>query len=419
LRKRILLVIADRTFDDAQRKRLLADVAATVAWAPDAAAALRRVAELMVPRLADWCAIDVLEGETSYRRLAVIHADPHWQERVAALLGPWAPDPRRAGVARVVRTGESQVATDADATALVPSGDAERERLVTELGIAQYVSVPLRIDERPLGALTLVITDARHRFADDDLALAETLARVAGLAVANARLEVALTDTNRRQDDLLAALSHQLRTPLTAMLGWLQLARRLEPEAAAHALDTIERNGRLLGRLIDELIDTARILTGKVSIERRPLNLARLVEHAVAAQLEAARDKGVRLDTEVDPDDAGYSGDRARLEQVVAVLLANAVKFTPPGGRVVARLDGDAARARIRVTDTGGGTPAELLPHVFELFRRGADEPRDQGLGLGLAIVRGLVGLHGGTVEAASEGADRGATFTVLLPRTP
>jgi signal transduction histidine kinase len=127
----------------------------------------------------------------------------------------------------------------------------------------------------------------------------------------------------------------------------------------------------------------------------------------------------VRLDIELQAPAAGYVGDRARVEQIVVVLLANAVKFTPSGGRVVARLDGDGSRARIRVTDSGRGISAELLPHVFELFRRGPSEPGDPGLGLGLAMVRGLVKLHGGTVEAASEGVDRGATFTVLLPRAP
>jgi len=138
---------------------------------------------------------------------------------VDALLGPWAPDPDRVGVARVVRTGESQIAAEASAAAaLVPSGDAERERLVTQLGVAGYVSVPMLFNARPFGALTLVVADARRRFADGDVALVETLARMAGLAVANARLEHELADTHRRQDDLLAALSHQLRTPLTAML---------------------------------------------------------------------------------------------------------------------------------------------------------------------------------------------------------
>jgi signal transduction histidine kinase len=409
-------VATDRTFEDFERMRLLADVAGAVAWTPEPPAVLRRVAELMVPRLADWCAIDVLEGESRYRRLAVVHADPRCQARVAALLGSWTPDPRRPGVARVVRTGESQVAADADVTALVPSDDADRERLVTELGVAGYISVPLRVGGRPLGALTLVITGARGRFADGDVVFAETLARVTGLAVANARLERELSEANRRQDGLLAALSHQLRTPLTAMLGWLQLARRLEPAAAGHALDTIERNGRALGRLIDDLIDTALILTGKLSIVRRPLDLAGLVERAVASQRDAARAKGVRLDTELDVDAARCDGDGARLEQVVVVLVANAVKFTPIGGHVVVRLDGDAARARIRVSDTGRGIPAELVPHVFDLFRRGVEEPGDQGLGLGLTIVRGLVTLHGGTVQAVS-GRAGGTVFTVLLPR--
>jgi signal transduction histidine kinase len=398
-------VIADRSFDDAQRIRVLADVAGAVAWASDARAALRRVAELMVPTLADWCAVDILEGEATYRRLAVVHVDAQWQGRVDALLGPWAPDPDRVGVARVVRTGESQIAAEASAAAaLVPSGDAERERLVTQLGVAGYVSVPMLFNARPFGALTLLV---------------ETLARMAGLAVANARLEHELADTHRRQDDLLAALSHQLRTPLTAMLAWLHLARRPDADGSARALETIERNGRVLGRRIDELMDTARILTGKVDIDRRPLDLAGIVEHAVLSQRGVARHKGVRLDIELQAPAAGYVGDRARVEQIVVVLLANAVKFTPSGGRVVARLDGDGSRARIRVTDSGRGISAELLPHVFELFRRGPSEPGDPGLGLGLAMVRGLVKLHGGTVEAASEGVDRGATFTVLLPRAP
>ena len=412
-------MIADRPFDDAQRQHLLADVAGAIAWAPDAQVALRRVAELAVPRLADWCTVDMLEGEATYRRLAVVHAESRWRDHVGALLGPWTPDPHRRGVARVVRTGEREVAAAVtDAAVLVPTGDARRERLVAELGVASYVSVPLLAHARPLGALTLVAADPRRRFEAGDVALAETLARMAALAVANARLERELTDVSRRQDDLLAAVSHQLRTPLTAMLAWLQLTRHGGDAAAtARARDTIERNGRILARLIDELMDSARILIGKADIVRRPVDLAAIVERAVAGQLEAARDKGVRVDTALDPAAGAYRGDRERLEQVVAVLLANAMKVTPSGGRVVVHLDGDATRARVRVSDGGRGISGEVLPHVFEIFRRGVRDPADEGLGLGLAIVRGLVALHGGTVEATSEGEDRGATFTVILPR--
>ncbi len=412
-------MIADRPFDDAQRQHLLADVAGAIAWAPDAQVALRRVAELAVPRLADWCTVDMLEGEATYRRLVVVHAESRWRHHVGALLGPWTPDPRQRGVARVVRTGEREVAADVtDAAVLVPTGDARHERLVAELGVTSYVSVPLLAHARPLGALTFVTADPRRRFEAGDVALAETLARMAALAVANTRLDRELTDVRRRQDDLLAAVSHQLRTPLTAMLAWLQLTRHGGDAAAtAHALDTIERNGRILARLIDELMDSARILIGKADIVRRPVDLAAIVESAVAGQIEAARAKGVRVDTALDLPVGGYLGDRERLEQVVAVLLANALKFTPSGGRVVVHLDGDATRARVRVSDSGRGISGEVLPHVFELFCRGGRDPADEGLGLGLAIVRGLVALHGGTVEAASEGEDRGATFTVILPR--
>ena len=406
--------MTDRSFDAALQTRMLADVAAAVAWAPDASSALRRVAELLVPGLADWCAIDLVEDETTCRRVTVVHADPRQHARGAGLLGLWAPDPGRPGVARVVRTGRPHLVADgSDAAALVSSNDSAGARLVSELGVVSYVSVPLRVDDRPLGALTLVVADDRRRLADGDVAFAQTLARLAGLCVANERLQYIRADTSRHHDELLAVLSHQLRTPLTAMLAWLQVVRRLDTGAAVHALDTIERNGRALGRLVDDLLDTARILTGKISIERRPLDLTSLVTGAVASQRTAARAKGVRLELDLDPLHAGYAGDRRRLEQILAALLDNALKFTPAGGRVVARLDADDRRARIRVIDSGRGIPAALLPHVFDSFRR---SDRDAGLGLGLAVARDLVTLHGGTLEAASGGADRGATFTVRLP---
>ena len=359
----------------------------------------------------------MLEGEVAYRRLTVVHAEPRWRDRIGALLGPWVPDAHRRGVAHVVRTGERQVAADVpDTSVLVACDDAER--LVAELRCHRLSSMPLFARPRPLGALTLVATDGRRRFDDVDMALAETLARLAGLCLASDLLAREVADTSRRQDDLLAALSHQLRTPLTAMMAWLQLVRHgTDVTATTHALDAIERNGRLLGRLIDDLLDTARILIGKVDIAREPMNLVPVVERAVAAELPSAREKGIGLDTALDQTGAAYVGDRDRLEQVVGVLLANAVKFTPPGGHILTRLDGDANRVRILVSDNGRGIPGDLLPHVFEIFRRGVDDPSWGGLGLGLAIVRGLVELHGGTVEAASDGDGRGATFTVLLPR--
>jgi signal transduction histidine kinase len=363
--------------------------------------------------------VDLREGEDAYQRHTIVHADPRRQAHAAPLLGAWTLDGRRRGMLDVVRTGERQIVADgAQPAALLPRADADGERLVGELGLASYVCVPLRAHGRMLGALTLVAAGPPRRFGDGDVALAETIARVTALAIPGHRLDTVVPPPGRREDDLLAALSHELRTPLTAMLAWLRLARHGGDRAQlARALDTIERNGRMLGRLVDDLLDAAAVLTGGASITRRPLDLVTIVEQAAASLGGVAATKGVRLEVELAPDGAACVGDAARLEQVAEVLVANAVKFTPPGGRVLVRLDGDRTRARLRVSDGGPGIPAEQLPYVFRLFRRSAHEPGGEGLGLELALARGLVELHGGRVEAASDGPGRGATFTVLLPR--
>jgi len=405
-------VSAEHILDDRERVELLADAAGAVAWASDPSTALSRVAHLAVPRLADWCAVDVLDEGTTYRRLAVVHADPRWQPRAEQLLGRWEPDPERRGVAHVGCTGEREIATAAaDPTALVPAG---LERLVAELGVASYVSVPIRSDARPLGALTLVAASRERHFAEADVALAETLARMAALTITQARLGQELAVVNRRQDGVLAALSHELRTPLTAMMAWLQLLHhRTDATETARALDVIERNGRLLRRLIDDLMDTSNILMGKVRVERGTVDVAAIVQRVANELALGARDKGVELELELDRT-ARCLGDRERLAQIVMALLSNALKFTPSGGRVVVSLASDAGSVRLRVSDTGHGIAPELLPHVFDVFRRDEQAP---GLGLGLVVVRGLVALHGGTVEAFSEGLGRGATFIVRLPR--
>ena len=406
---------AEPFLDDRQRVELLADAAGALAWAPDPAIALCRVAELAVPRLADWCAVDVLDRGTTYRRLAVAHGDPERQHDAAQLLGSWEPDPRRGGVARVVRTGERQVATDAaDPGALVLTDEHGQERLVADLGVAAYVSVPIRAEDRPLGALTLVAASPRRRFAEADVALAETLARMAALTIAPARLGDELAAVSRWQDGVLAALSHELRTPLTAMMAWLQLIHhRTDAAETAHALDVIERNGRVLGGLIDELMDASHIVMGRLRLERRPVDLAAVVHRAASELSVGARDKGVSIDAQVDRV-ARVHGDRDRLAQIVVALLSNALKFTPAGGRVLVTLEAENGYVRLSVSDTGRGITPDLLPHVFDVFRRDEQAP---GLGLGLVVARGLVALHGGTVEARSEGAGRGATFVVRLPR--
>ena len=406
---------ADRFLDDRQRVELLADAAGAVACAADPSIALSRVAHLAVPRLADWCAVDVLDRGTTCRRLAVAHADPRRQPDAERLLGCWEPDAQRGGVAQVVRTGERQVEIEhAEPAALVLALQGGQEPLVAGLGVASYVSVPILSQARPIGALTLVAASPSRRFAEADVSLAETLARMAALSITQARLGHELAAVNRWQDGVLAALSHELRTPLTAMMAWLQLLHhRADAAETARALEIIERNGRVLGRLINDLMDTSHIVMGRLRVERRPVDVAAIIQRVIGDLAAGARDKGVRIDIQLDRG-ARCLGDRERLAQVVMALLSNAVKFTPSGGRVLVVLDADAAHVRLCVNDTGQGIARELLPYVFDVFRRDEDTP---GLGLGLVMVRGLVALHGGTVEASSEGLGHGATFTVRLPR--
>ncbi|HEY0378085.1 MAG TPA: PAS domain S-box protein [Pyrinomonadaceae bacterium] len=227
-------------------------------------------------------------------------------------------------------------------------------------------------------------------------------------------------DANRLKDEFLATLSHELRTPLTAMLGWTKMLRMmdLDEATAAHALEIIERNAKAQARLVEDLLDVSRIITGKLRLEVRPTELLTVVTAATDAVRPAAAAKSIELHTRLDPAVGPVSGDPARLQQVAWNLISNAVKFTGKGGRVEVRLERADSHVELTVSDTGPGIAPEFLPYVFDRFRQadGSTTRMHGGLGLGLAIVRHLVELHGGTVQAESAGAGHGAAFTVKLP---
>ena len=229
-----------------------------------------------------------------------------------------------------------------------------------------------------------------------------------------------LDDANRAKDEFLATLSHELRTPLSSILGWVRLLRSgtLDPAGARRGLEVIERNTRTLAQLIEDLLDVSRIITGKLRLEVRPINLASVIVAAMEAVQTAADAKGIRLEASLDPSMSPITADPDRLQQVVWNLLTNAIKFTTTSGRVDVRLEPADSLARITVSDTGKGIRSELLPFVFDRFRQGETSVsrRHGGLGLGLAIVRHIIELHGGIVRAESPGDGRGATFTVELP---
>ena len=225
---------------------------------------------------------------------------------------------------------------------------------------------------------------------------------------------------NRTKDEFLATLSHELRTPLTAILGWSHLLKtnKFDEQNTARALETIERNARSQSQLIDDLLDVSRIITGKLNLDVRPVELTAIIETAVESVRPAADAKGIQFEVTLDKSASQVSGDGARLQQVVWNLFTNAVKFTPEGGRVTVSLEHVDDYAEVTIRDTGQGINPQFLPFIFDRFRQadGSTTRKHGGLGLGLAIARHLIEMHGGTIKAHSDGVDQGATFSVRLP---
>ena len=250
-------------------------------------------------------------------------------------------------------------------------------------------------------------------FTEQHERLALGVAAWASVALENARLYAEAQAANRMKDEFLAVLSHELRTPLNAIVGYSRLLRGgiLSADKAARGLETLERNATWLTQIVEDVLDVSRIVSGKIRLDVQPVELPLIVDNAVATVQPAADAKGVRLQTIVDPRVGPVSGDPDRLQQVVWNLLSNAVKFTPKNGRVQVRLERVNSHVEIVVSDTGIGIRPDFLPYVFERFRQAeaGTTRKTGGLGLGLAIVRHIVEMHGGTVEAASAGEDKGA----------
>jgi signal transduction histidine kinase len=306
------------------------------------------------------------------------------------------------------------------------AGDTDYLAAVAAEQIVAVMVVPIVLGARTEG---LLYVDNRHArpFSDRDEAILRQLADHAAIAIRNAQLLAAAQraraqaeDANRMKDEFLATLSHELRTPLNAVLGWAVTLRtaNLDEDAAARALDAIERNARAQSQLIEDLLDISRIVNGKLRLDVQIVELPAVVEAALEAVRPAARAKSLELVTRLDPRTAVVYGDPDRLQQVVWNLLSNAIKFTPRGGRIEVGLASAGAHAEITVSDTGDGIAPELLPFVFDRFRQAdSSSTRSQGgLGIGLALVRNLTELHGGTVEAESPGVGHGATFRIRVP---
>jgi len=412
-----------------RRAAALAEMSALLGSSLDYERTLSRLARLAVPALADLCAVDLLHDAASLRRVACAHVDPTREALVSEIGARLAVDPTAArGVAAVIRTRRPVLVTHAtDADLRDAAQDADQLELLRQLGPTSWMVVPLVAHERVLGALTVAFTESARRYGPMDLAVATVVASHAAAVIEGARLyreaeaaRRAAEAANRAKDEFLSTLSHELRNPLNAVYGWARLIERgqLSEAQTRRAVQIIVRNVDAQIRLVDDLLDMARIVNGRMRLVVRPVDLRDVIEDALEVVRHAAEAKGIRLQSVLEAPGLLVSGDAGRLQQVVWNLLDNAVKFTPKDGRVQVQLQRVRSHVEIVVSDSGRGIPIDELPFVFDRLRQGeSGSTRDQGgLGIGLALVRHFVDLHGGSVYVESAGEGQGATFVVKLP---
>ena len=288
------------------------------------------------------------------------------------------------------------------------------------------MAVPMAVMGRIIGTIE-VQSYKPNVYRPEHVTAMSMAANLTAVAIENVRLlklertaREAAEESNRLKDEFLATVSHELRTPLTAILGWSRLLEggTLDASVTHQAVETIGRNAKAQAQIIDDILDVSRIITGNLYLDLNPLEVTPVVENAINVVRPTADAKGIRIETRFESTPAMISGDANRLQQVVWNLLSNAVKFTNSGGRVCVKVSRAGRAVEISVADTGQGISKEFLPFVFDRFRQADSTTTRQhgGLGLGLAIARHLVEIHGGTIRAHSNGEGRGATFTIRLP---
>ncbi|HZR00520.1 MAG TPA: response regulator [Chloroflexota bacterium] len=440
-----------------QRLAVLAEASALLGASLDYKTILRRIARLPVPRLADWCTVDVVDDDGGIRRVAAAHTDPAKERQVRGLLRryPIRLDEPRA-VATVLRTGEPHVEADVSEEGLIAAArDARHLRILRSLRPRSALTVPLVARGRRLGALALTFGESGRRYTTADLPFVQDLAGRAALALDNARLygearaaEAALRALNaelearvadrtaqlatavreleaasRAKSEFLANMSHELRTPLNAIIGFSELlidARDDEDAAARTAyLQTIHASGQHLLALVNDILDLSKIEAGKMEVRLAPVAVAEVVAQALATVQPLAARKGIALF--VAAEGAGeIVADEGRLTQILLNLLSNAVKFTPEGGRVTVEAVRLPDVVQVSVSDTGIGIAPEDHDRIFDEFQQvdGSASRRQEGTGLGLALTRRLVELHGGRIWVESA-LGQGSRFHVTLPSRP
>jgi signal transduction histidine kinase/ActR/RegA family two-component response regulator len=408
-----------------ERFRLLTRASETLASTLDFDTTLRNVVNLTMPLVADFGFFDVMDGD-DVRRISGAYRDPPRE----AILGltrwkRWEHDEINVCALWSGRIGYHPSIDDEWYCRAALNSD--HLAILRTLAFRSMVTVPMRVEDRVIGALTLFYADSGRRHTLDDVMLIEEVARRAAPAVENARLYRALQqemrrreEADRRKDEFLAMLGHELRNPLAPVMTALQLMKLRGSNGDEREREVIERQVRHLRRLVDDLLDVSRITRGKIELRRERVEIAVAVAKAIEMARPLIEDRLHTLIVEVPDVGLPVDGDEIRLAQVFANLLTNAAKYSDRGGQIILRARRDGSHAVLECQDKGSGIPAHLLPRIFDLFSQGERTlDRSQGgLGLGLALARSLTEMHGGTVEASSAGPGHGSTFCIRLPLT-
>ncbi|MDQ3032547.1 MAG: PAS domain S-box protein [Myxococcota bacterium] len=400
----------------------LSDVSGTLGSSHEYERTLSELAARAVPSIADWCSVDVRE-RNGYRRIAVAHAEPEHAEHVDALMR-FAPesDPEHP-TSQALALGRPVLIDRPHARTRI-SGTPELAEVHAALGVRSFLSVPIVLADGPLAAINFVLAGSGRVFRDADRVWATELARRAATAISLARsvrerdeLLAQAEEASRAKDEFLAMLGHELRNPLSPIRTALELMRMREPEVFARERAIVERQVSHMVRLVDDLLDVSRIARGRIELRRGPVDLADVVADAIEAASALLERQQHAMHVKV-PRGLILDADRDRLRQVLSNLLTNAAKYTDAGGAIEVLAERRGDEVSVRVIDDGRGIDPELLPRVFELFAQGrrAFDRSEGGLGLGLAIARSVVELHGGRIEARSDGAGLGSTFELHLP---
>jgi PAS domain S-box-containing protein len=415
--------------EGARRVAFLAEASTLLAASLDSETTLRNVAQLSTPFLADWCFVYIMDDDGSIRRVAVAYANPAKADLARRLDEQETPSVPE-WVFNALVSGKAEIVADLSDNLLASSSNSDEQKGdIRDLDAHSAMAVPLIARGRTLGLIVLLSAESARVFGPADQVVAEDLARRCAFAVDNARLygEVIIQrdkaeKASRSKDEFLAILSHELRNPLVPILGWSRILKNqsavMSDDVLAEGIGSLERNARNIQRLVDDCLDLVRTSTRSVKLSQEHIDLNQIAVASIEASAPLGRDKGIKLDVQLETGGVWVVGDRTRLEQVVTNLLTNAIKFTPSGGSVQVRSDQMDGFARILIKDSGIGIAPNFLDQIFEPFRKGSSAwlESDSGLGLGLSIAREITELHSGKIWAESGGLGQGSTFVVALP---